>query len=116
MREREINNLIKDLMKKKQKELSEPPRKISFKYKGTYINMIKEKFGQFWHSESTEEIKPVIKYIISYGLLGYSVYCFIYVTHNILVGILGIGCAIYLAHDTFDFIWERLKIIWERKK
>lgn len=115
MNKNQISSIVKSLIKKKEKTISQPQR-ISFKYSKNYINLLKEKLALAWNSEQAGELKPVVKYIIGYGLLGYPIYCFVFVTHNPLIGIVGIGSAIYLAHDTFDFVWERVNIIWSRKR
>ena len=70
--------------------------------------------GQKINSEETKEIKNTIKFLIGYGIIGWSVLFTITTIINFeynfhIIHIFGIGGVIYLFEDLFDYILSTIK-------
>ncbi len=116
MKNRKILRILKKKIKLKEKQLKDR-NKIIFKY-NTRINNIRDKIVvsglKLIRNESTQDLLSVVKFVIGYGVLGYLCYHSLIIRTHWYLMLPGFGALLYLLHDSFDFIWERIRIIWMR--
>ena len=110
-----LNKCIKQ-RKKLRKPEKKPKKLIIFKYKKRLYEYIAQKLQKLLVSKFADKMFPILKFIISYGILGYSAYYSFMNPHKWYIAVFGFGAAIYLLYDGFDYVWERIKIIWMQKR
>ncbi len=110
---RRTDKIIKKAFKDKKEEnkKEKPKRVIIFKYKLVF-NTFKGKIVAGLRSQKATEIKEICAFVLGYGVLAYLAYYAVFIRERWYVMLLGLGAIVYLFHDTFEFIWDKVKIIW----